>query len=311
MTLTWTTLTADVTPQWAALSDEIARHDDTDEFYSAEDLAEELVEHGFDAESDSWAVWDGDQLVAYGQLRVSPALTAEGYARAGLGGGVHPRWRGRGLGSELVARMQPRAVALANERFPGAPVQLRAQGGKEGDPARALLADLGFEPVRYFTDMARSLPGEPLPAPADHRLRPFTTEVSEAVRDAHNDAFATHWGSTAQSPERWADMVSSRSFRAGTSRVLVEDGVVLAYALCGQWVDRELYVSLVGTRQAARGRGLARTVLTATVADAAASGDYDLVDLGVDSSHPSGADALYRSIGFSPVRTTAAYAKLA
>lgn len=85
---------------------------------------------------------------------------------------------------------------------------------------------------------------------------------------------------------------------------------MLAYALTGQWVDRELYVSLVGTRQSARGRGLARAVLEATVASAADSGRYDLVELGVDSDHPSGAGRLYASVGFTPVRTTAAYAKV-
>lgn len=307
--LTWTALTPETTSQWADLTNLLATTDDTDEFYDAEDLAEELSEHGFDAERDSWAVWDGDTMVAYGQLRVSPSLTADGQARADLGGGVHPQWRGRGIGTELLAAMEPRAVELANERYPGAPVQLRTQGGKEGSDARPLLEDNGYAPVRYFTDMTRPLPGDALAAP-DPRVQPFTSELAEAVRLAHNDAFATHWGSTAQSPERWADTLGARSFRADDSRVLLgEDDEVLAYVLAGQWVDRELYISLVGTRQAARGQGLARAVLSAAVADAAASGRYDLVDLGVDSANPTGADALYASIGFTPVRTQATYAK--
>lgn len=309
--LTWTTLTADTVAQWAELTNLLAKVDDTDEFYEAEDLAEELTEHGFDPRLDSWAVWDGPTMVAYGQLRVSHELTSEGDARADLGGGVHPDWRGRGIGTELLARMEPRAVELAGQRHPGAPIQLRTQGGKEGSDAWALLSDNGYAPVRYFTDMTRPLPGDPLPDVDDPRIQPFTSDLAEATRLAHNDAFATHWGSTAQTPERWADLVGSRSFRADVSRVLVDDGVVLAYALCGQWVDRELYISLIGTRQQARGRGLARKVLVATLAAAAASGSYDVADLGVDSANPTGAGALYSSVGFTPVRTQATFVKRA
>jgi mycothiol synthase len=307
--LTWTTLTTDTAAEWAELTNLLAKVDDTDEFYEAEDLAEELEEHGFDPKLDSWAVWDGATMVAYGQLRVSHQLTSDGDARADLGGGVHPDWRGRGIGTELLARMEPRAVALASERHPEAPVQLRTQGGKEGSDARPLLTDNGYAPARYFTDMTRPLPGDQLPSVDDPRIQPFTSELTDATRLAHNDAFATHWGSTAQTAEGWADMVGSRSFRADVSRVLVEDGVVLAYALCGQWVDRELYITLIGTRQQARGQGLARRVLTATLAAAAASGSYDVADLGVDSANPTGAGALYASVGFTPVRTQATLAK--
>lgn len=308
--LSWTALTVETAPHWADLTNLLAEVDDTDEFYEAEDLAEELEEHGFDPELDSWAVWDGETMVAYGQLRVSMERTADGDARADLGGGVHPQWRGRGIGTELLGRMEPRAIALAGERHPGAPVQFRTQGGKEGSDARPLMAELGYEPVRYFTDMTRPLPGYPLAVGPDPRVRPFTSEISEATRLAHNDAFSTHWGSTPMTPERWTDMVASRSFRADDSRVLVaDDGAVLAYALCGQWVDRELYVNLLGTVQAARGQGLGRAVLVATVAGAAGSGRYDLVDLGVDSANPTGAGVLYASVGFTPVRTYATMVK--
>jgi len=308
--LTWTTLTAETTPQWTDLTNLLATVDDTDEFYDAEDLAEELSEHGFDPEQDSWAVWEGERMVAYGQLRVSMERTSDGDARADLGGGVHPEWRGRGIGTELLGRMEVRAIALAGERHPGAPVQLRTQGGQEDSDARPLMAALGYEPVRYFTDMRRPLPGEGLAAERGPRIRPFGPDVSEAARVAHNDAFATHWGSTPMTHERWVDLVEARSFRPDDSRVLMsDDGAVLAYALCGQWVDRELYITLVGTVQAARGQGLGRAVLLATVADAASSGRYDVVDLGVDSANPTGAGALYESVGFTPVRTYATMAK--
>lgn len=64
--LTWSHLTADTVGQWADLTNELARADQTQEFYEAEDLAEELTEAGMTPATDTWAVWDGDDLVASG-----------------------------------------------------------------------------------------------------------------------------------------------------------------------------------------------------------------------------------------------------
>ncbi|WP_165617675.1 GNAT family N-acetyltransferase [Klenkia soli] len=310
MTPRWSRLTDADTPAWAELTEVLARHDGTDEVYGADDLREELREHGFDPAQDSWAVHDGDALVAYGQLRTSTAPTAEGWGRATLGGGVHPRWRGRGVGTELLRRMETRARTLLAARHPGRTLQLRADGGPAGSDTSALLSRHGYRPARWFVDMQLDLRTQ-TPPPVDDRTEVFTPHLAEATRLAHNDAFATHWGSTAQSPEQWRDFVAARSTRADDSFVVRDhDGTVLAYALTAEWVDRELYVSLVGTRQGARGQGLARAVLTSVVGAAARSGRYDVVDLGVDSENPGGAHQLYTSVGFAPVRTTAVFAKV-
>lgn len=310
MTARWSRLADADTPAWAELTEVLARYDGTDEVYGADDLLEELREHGFDPAQDSWAVHDGDALVAYGQVRASTAPTAEGWARVTLDGGVHPGHRRRGTGTELLGRMETRARALAAERHPGLPVQLRAAGGPEGSDTSALLTRHGYRPARWFVDMRLDLRTQPPPL-VDDRTEVFTPDLAEATRLAHNDAFATHWGSTAQSPEQWRDVVAARSTRAADSCVLRDaDGTVLAYALTAEWVDRELYVSLVGTRPAARGRGLARAVLESVVGSAARSGRYDTVELGVDSANPGGAQQLYTSVGFAPVRTTAVFAKV-
>ncbi|WP_159621596.1 GNAT family N-acetyltransferase [Ruania rhizosphaerae] len=311
MALRWATLDESAVEDWSALTNLLARVDGTEEFYDAEDLAEELTEHGFTPETDSLAVWDGEALVAYAQLRVPNSLThAEGWARVSIGGGVHPDYRGRGIATEMFDRMEPRGIALARERHPGAPVQLRSGGGLETDPVRPLLTERGYEPVRYFTAMKRPLLGADL-ADADPRVVPFTAELSEATRLAHNDAFASHWGSGPTTAEHWQEFVQGRPFRPAYSRVAVAGGEVQAYAMTQQWVDRELYIGLVGTREAARGQGLARAVLNATLAAAVESGEFDVVELDVDSANPQGAGALYASVGFEPARTTAVFARMA
>ncbi|GEO96281.1 GNAT family N-acetyltransferase [Kocuria turfanensis] len=309
--LSFRPLTLQDTPAWSALIHALAAADGTGETYEPDDLAEELVQAGADASADTCGVWDGRTLVAYGQVHVSTARTAEGLARAHLGGGVHPRWRGRGIATALFERMEARALRTAGRRHPGAAVQLSASGGVDGADARAFLAGRGYAPARWFTDMARPLPGPPLgPAlgPAGGRVEPYEDTMAEELRLAHNDAFSTHWGSTARSPEVWADLVGARSARTDLWRVVREPGGrILAYCSVSQWREGALYVDRVGTRQEARGRGLARAVLLGTVAAAAADGAWTTMELTVDAANPTRADALYRSVGFVPVRTQAAF----
>ncbi|MDO5628870.1 MAG: GNAT family N-acetyltransferase [Mobilicoccus sp.] len=139
----WDHLRTDDVDQWAELANLLARVDGTEEFYEAADLAEELDSTGFTPESDTWAVWHGEQLVAYAQVRVGDVLDDEGRVRVSHYGGVHPDWRGRGLGRELVARATERGVDVAGERHPEAPHFFRSGGELEGSDARRLLTRLG------------------------------------------------------------------------------------------------------------------------------------------------------------------------
>ena len=307
--LRWDALTPESVDAWAELTTVLADADGTGETYEAEDLAEELAETGVTPETDTWAVWDDDRLVAYGQLRVGLALDFEGRARSHLSGGVHPRWRGRGIGTALMDRMESRARALASERHPGVPAYARAPGGVEGSDARALLAGRGYAVVRYFNDLARPLPGPPLPElpSAGVTLVDQLDEHEEAARVAHNIAFADHWGSAEIPADEWHHHWRSRSSRPALSTLaLGPDGSVQAYVLAGQYVPGTLYVAIVGTVPQARGRGLAAACLARTLTLAAATGDFERAELGVDSASPTGATRLYERLGFEPVRTLAA-----
>lgn len=310
--LRWTHLTADTTPQWAELTNLLAKVDGTEEFYESEDLVEELEESGFDPATDSWAVWDGSRLVAYAQLRVGASLNDEGAVRCQLGGGVHPDWRGRGIGRELIARQEARAAELAAQRHAGAPFFYRTSGELEGSATRRLLTHMGYAVARHFNSLTRPLPGASVVVPDldGVTLRRPVDADSPAVRATHNAAFADHWGSAPMTDESWHDYWSARAQRRQVSTIAVDDrGEVLAYVLAGQWTPRELYVAAVGTAPAARGRGLAAACLTRTITLASESGDYDKVDLDVDSESPTGATRLYERVGFTLARTTAAMQK--
>ena len=319
MSVVWKPIEPAHAPAWAELSNLLARVDDTDEFYEPEDLVEELGEPGVDPALDTIAAWDGDTMVAYGQLRVSEGLT-DRMAKASLSGGVHPGWRGGGLGRAVMDWIEPRAADLATARYPGLPLVCSVWCGKPGSSAVRLAAARGYAPARYFQDMRVELAGWAPPSPGAARdagdtavVLPFAPEHAEAARRAHNEAFSDHWGSVERDPARWADQLAARSFRPTLSRValgtdpsLGRDDAVDAYVLCNEFVPGELYVSLVGTRRRARGRGLASRLL-ADVLVAAREAGCRRADLGVDSESPTGAVGLYERVGFRALRTTVVY----
>ncbi|WP_066635575.1 GNAT family N-acetyltransferase [Serinicoccus hydrothermalis] len=311
----WGSLGTDDVGAWAELVNHLAVVDGTEEFSSAEDLAEELRAPGTDPERDTVAVWAGDTLVGYGATGVPQTLDHEGQARAYLDGGVHADHRGRGLGTELVRHLEQRAQELLAQRHPDVPGYLSAGGGLDGSGSRELLGDHGYAVVRYFNLLGRDLADPPAVAEIDGvELRTPTDEDEEAVRLAHNAAFRDHWGSGESDAERWHERWVSRSARPAVSTVAVArggelDGQVLAYVMAAQWVDREAYVAILGTVAAARGRGIAAAALARTIGLAAASGDYDVIELDVDSDSPTGATRLYERLGFALKHRSAAMRK--
>ncbi|WP_256840291.1 GNAT family N-acetyltransferase [Ornithinimicrobium faecis] len=302
--ITWTQLRADDVPAWTDLTNLLARVDQTDEFYDADDLAEELTEHGFTPEQDSWALWEGEQLVGYGQARFRESH--DGQAQLHLGGGIHPDFRRRGLGTQLMDRMEVRGVELARDRLPGAPAVWAVSGGVEGASVRPMLEHRGYAVVRYWNEMKRFVTSEEVAVPdVGAVLVSPTEEHQEATRLAHNEAFRDHWGSGPKSAEAWADTWTARSNRMPISTLAVDDlGQVLAYVMVAQWVPEEAYITLVGTVPAARGRGLAHAALLRTVGLARG---YDYVALDVDSASPTGATRLYEKAGFTLSKVTCSY----
>ncbi|WP_413543371.1 GNAT family N-acetyltransferase [Citricoccus nitrophenolicus] len=305
----WARLSAADVTSWAVLINHLADVDGTEEYLSADDLAEELASASLDPAEDSWAVWDGEQLVAFGLAHCSTNLSHEGLVRTFVEGGVHSGHRGRGLGTELMDRLEARAVERAAAMHPEQPGYLSAGGQLEGSSAREMLLKRGYTVARYFNALTRDLKEAPeLPIVEGVTLRSPVPADETPVHTSHNAAFRDHWGSAPTSEEAWRERWTSRSNRQDVSTIAVDEhsGEVLAYVLCGQWVDRELYVNLVGTVPAARRRGLAEACLARTISLAIETGLYDVVDLDVDSSSPTRATRLYERLGFRLKRITAA-----
>lgn len=302
--LSWGRLSASCVEQWSQLTNELARVDGTDEFYEAADLAEELTETGTDPALDTWAVWEGNLLVAFGQLRVGFTKQDDATIRCQFDGGVLPAWRRRGIGTRLMDEMEARALRLNAERNPGAPATFRAPGGRQGSSAEAMLTSRGYRIARYFTLMERPNPGDEVPVSWNGLASP-TPEDRDAVLIAHNSAFVDHWGFAPVTKERWHDIYTSRPARHQFSTISHDEaGAVNAYVLVSQYLKDELFVDLVGTIPAARGRGRARAALSRTIALARELPAIRVVGLDVDSESPTGATRLYEGLGFVARHTT-------
>lgn len=296
-----------------ALGNLLAVVDDTDERQTVEDLLEEWETPGFVLERDVRLVESAGTLIGWVSVFLS-AMPRDGEINVHVSGGVHPDHRGRGVGTALVTWGVELGRQRALEEFPESTPALMGWGRQESSDAAELLANLGFKPARWFTDMRVELEGwsDPSGRTEDDprgRVPNFTLPDgdSEAVRLAHNDAFRDHWGSSESTPERWESFRGRRVNRSELSRIAVDPSVdpldaVDAYVLSEEWEPGELYVALVGTRRRARGRHLA-TELLADVVRAAQKAGMTRVDLGVDSASPTGANGVYERVGFKPVRT--------
>jgi mycothiol synthase len=304
----WMTL-GDVDPkQWADLIRVISDADGNGEYYSAEDLAEELADANMDVAADTIAVLDGDELVAWGQQYL-PSAPVQGAAMVRIMGGVHPDYRGRGIGRELFARQEAAGRARAATLHRDLPVRLT--GGSLVTVRRqiALLEHRGYLAVRYFHAMQRAVSPADAELPIDPRVRRYEPELSETVRLAHITAFAGHWGSAPPTPVEWQHgRVGSRTFRPEHSFVASahDDGRVDGYVLCYQFEPDEIYIGQLGVVPSARRQGLAKSLLRAAIASMARTG-FPRTALDVDSDNSAGAGTLYSTLGFETARRSAMY----
>lgn len=324
--LTWRPLTVDDVPAWYELERVIEAADELAEHYSAEDLHDELFDGSWkNPELDSLVGLDGDgEPRAFGLVDVRPGDTR--VVRAFCWGGVHPQWRGRGIGAAVLTWQEARGrqkIAAAGKQAPGRLVVHSPDGLKD---RATMLRQGGFSPVRWYIEMSRRLVGEgsePIPDVelADGlRVVPFDRDLDEQVRLAHNEAFADHWGSEPRSAEDWQRATTGgRSFRPDWSFLVLADsggatqvaGYTLASAYQQDW-EAQGYTSgwtdLLGVRPKWRGRRLAPALLAASM-NAMRDSGMQRAELGVDSENASGALGLYGGIGYTPIRREVAWAK--
>jgi GNAT superfamily N-acetyltransferase len=249
---------------WADLLAAIREVDHDWEYFTAEELLDEFDDPDRDFENGSIAIVSGDRLVGYGYLL--PRTSADPAHNMRYDGGVHPDFRGRGIGSAMIEWAETAAVPLHLQRFPGQPLWMYASCTSTNTDALALHEQRGFRPVRWFNGMISDL-AAPLPEIKEMpgvEIVAWEPERSEAARLIRNESFHDHWGSIETTRERWDYFMGSPTFRpefsflaySGTEPV----GVVISHEYGGDpsATGRDLYVAIVGTLREHRKRGIAR-----------------------------------------------------
>ena len=317
VTLAWRPIAKPDVVAWAELLAAAEEVDHNGENYDADDLAEELADPALEAEQDSIGAWAGEQLVGYGVVRCT-ASPADGVFRVYADGCVHPEFRRRGIGRQILDGAAERAAELHAAKAPKLPAELVVYANNRIAGVKALAESAGMRPVRYWYEMDRDLkePVEPLPVPQGLRLAPYTAAVDEQVRVAHNEAFAGHWGSSQRDEAFWRQWVSgARAFRPAVSKLLCDGDQIAGYVLVYEYEAdtaatgiREAWIGQVGTRPPWRGRGVASALLTHVLAACRDSG-FERASLSVDTGNSTGALGVYERAGFFVTEQATSFAR--
>lgn len=300
---------------WAALLAAIQVADGDDDYTSEQDLRERFEDPERDFATSSLAVYDGRTMAGYGSLMCRGS--ADPVHDMLLSGGVHPSYRGRGLGGDLLDWAEHAAIPLHDQRFPGHPLSLGTGCMSTNASAIELYERRGYQPARRWHDMVRDLSAAIAPPvlPAGIRIAGYQPGMAEDALLVRNESFRDHWGSTQTSPEHWAHFLASAAFRPGLSFLAYQEseplGMLIAReneAYRARIGRRDLTIALVGTRAAGRKRGIA-TALLLTTLSAARDGGYDRASLGVDSDSLTDAVRLYEHVGFTVTSTWLSYRK--
>jgi mycothiol synthase len=247
-------------------------------------------------------------VVAVAVVRLPPG---DGRTQVELAGAVHPDWRGRGLGRELLGWQISRAREIRQAVAPDDAGWSAHTGAELGDHASVRLYQrFGMTPVRYWFSMVADTAAAPaVPPPDGLRMEPYAARHEPVLHRAHMEAFADHWQFHHRTLAEWAPLtVRSEPFRPDLSRLAFDRDELAGYLLgYRDAAPDRLYIGQVGVRPGWRRRGLAGALLAEVLAAAAAAG-LTRAGLGVDADSPTGAVGVYQRVGFTVESRAVTYA---
>lgn len=230
--------------------------------------------------------------------------------QASCSGAVDPMWRSRGAGGAglnwQVGRARQMLAQFDTDEDARIVVHVDEGLVELGEHLQAL----GFHMHRTYSELRRDLL-VPIPTVETSRylkVYPWSVDLDDTVRRAHNKLTAQSWGSPPITAQEWN---SGRTFFAPQWSFVAMDkssdrAEIVGYLLAGRYEQdwpvlgwSEGYVDMLGVMPDWVSTNVATALVTASMQACAADGmDYCAVGLASDSS--SGALMLYQELGFVP-----------
>lgn len=298
---------ADVNAVTKLIYDVCEADGDTTVAVTSEDMENNWKSEGFNLERDAILVETQDgQVVGYEEFYNAKDhydLDADGY--------VHPKFKGLGIGTALLRKIEERAQAEVELAEPDVRVFIRSGIDNKDEQAHNLHKTEGYFPIRYHWRMETKLQEAP-PAvtfPAGIELRPFVKEEhSIAVWQADNEAFRDHWGSHDSTFEEWSHRKFGKSDFDPTLWMIAWDGDQIAGYSQNRFRMGIGWIGTLGVRRPWRKMGLGLALLQYSFGEFYKRGTTT-IGLGVDASNPTGATRLYQRAGMYVASEFATYEK--
>jgi mycothiol synthase len=223
-------------------------------------------------------------------------------------GGVHPDWRGRGIGREEFGWQIERLKEWYADRAPAEEWEIDA-GANVADPSAIRMFErFGLKSIRFYIDMiANTADARPEPLVDGVRVTPYTVDLRDRLHAAHQVVWRDYWGYQPTPLDRWtARTVEAETFRPDLSRIVFAGDEIVAYVLSHDGIPGQVYISHVGTRREWRRKGIAGALLGDVLTQARDLG-FRTASLGADADSPTGAVGVYERAGFRVHSTFAAY----
>jgi mycothiol synthase len=274
-----------------------------DSDWTATDLASEWKR--LDLTADAWVFELDGRIVGYASFEGRGGrLRSDGY--------VHPDFRGRGVGAEILRLTEGRARAAAAEVPTGERVYLHNATLDRDDATVRFYRERGYEPVRGFRGMVIDLDGEPEPPRVPGiEIRAYRhPDEARAVYDAHQEAFASHWEFRPTPWEEWRRHRFDReTFDASLWWCAVDGDRIAGIVLCEVKRDPDQgWVDVLGVVPDYRRRGIAGALLETAFAEFWRRGQ-PRIGLGVDAESPTGATRVYERAGMRTLWHAIVYEK--
>ena len=257
-----------------------------------------IIEHpSMDAAHNLWFAEANHRLVGCAEL-----WHDEGRPRSVFKVLVHPGWRRRGLGTELLRRVEQRARSLGGTRL-----DVMVEQGQSG--GRAFLQARRLREVHRCWDMVLATDSDVTPPqwPRGYTIRHFVTGQDEMNSvELENASFRNEWEYAPVQAGEIEGFVRSPSFRPEGVVYAVSQGTVVGE--CWAWIDNSATAAschgdiwCLCVHPEHRSRGLGRALLLCGVEWLQKQG-VGCISLGVDGAN-DGAKRLYESVGFRAART--------